>query len=322
VAADLGPSPEPAATNAPAQASAVSPALSRTANLREWLVRTGRRLLDWTRALRVEHWWVAALAVVFVVSALVCLAGRLHFYLGDIGDGSNRLYLYSTLAEALATILALLVTATLVATQLAAQSFTPRVVRYRIRDPWLWGAVAVYGLGILASFAGLARSGLLYLHTVWQQRLADLAVLLACAALLYTVPFAVAVLRSLESDSFIAWLMKKGEYEGLEDFMRKATNEGLVRQLELAMRKLPSHAASELFKTRGDLEVARKFASLGTRLGRYAATHKDPEGITVAMDYLTAMTQFCTEGIYRAAADVFNESVRELETAAEEAFGQ
>jgi hypothetical protein len=260
--------------------------------------------------------------VAFLVVAVACLAGRLQLYSGDIGDASNRLYLFSTLAEALASILALLVTATLVATQLAAQTFTPRVVAYRIRDPWLWGAVAVFGLGILVCFVSLARSGLLYLHTMWQQRGADLGVLFACTALLYTVPFTLAVLRSLESRSFITWLLDKGEYEGLEDFMRKAINEGLVRQLALAVRGLADHAKSELAKTEGNLELARKFAGLGMRLGRYAATHKDPEGIIVAMDYLAMMTQYCTERIYRAAADVFNESVRELETAAEEAFGQ
>ena len=257
-----------------------------------------------------------------MVLAFLCLAGRLHLYLGDIGEGANRLYLYSTLAQVQATILALLVTATLLATQLAAQNFTPRVVRYRMRDPWLWVAVAVFGLGILASLAGLARSGLFYLHTVWQQRLVDLAVLLAGAALFYTVPFTLAVLRSLEPGSFIGWLLKKREYQGLEDFMRRAINEGLVRQLELAMSKLAGHAKFELARTKGDLEVARTFAGLGTRLGRYAATHKDPEGIMVAMDYLTAMTRYCTYKIYRAAADVFNESVQELETAAQEAFGQ
>jgi len=104
--------------------------------------------------------------------------------------------------------------------------------------------------------------------------------------------------------------------------MRKAINEGLVRQLGLAMVNLAGHAASEVVRTNGNLEVARKFAVLGTRLGRYAASHKDPEGIMVAMDYLTTMTRYCTERIFRSAADVFNESVRELETAAEEAFGQ
>lgn len=317
MATDLSPSPEPAATNAPAK-----PRLApHGAAPKTWPARL-RDSLAWARTWRIEHWWAVTLALVLLVVAVACLAGRVHLYSGDIGEGSNRLYLYSTLAEALATILALLVTATLVATQLAAQTFTPRVVRYRIRDPWLWGAVAVFGLGILASFAGLARSGLLYLHTVWQQRLMDLAVLLAFLALLYTVPFTLAVLRSLESRSFIAWLLKKGEYHGLEDFMRKAVNEGLVRQLGLAMDELADHAASELVRTNGDLEVARKFAGLGTRLGRYAATHKDPEGVMVAMDYLTGMTRYCTDKIYRPAADVFNESVKELVTAAEEAFGQ
>jgi len=281
-----------------------------------------RPLLNRARELRVEHWLTTAIALAFLGLFVACLSGRVHLYSGDVGDGSNRFYLLSAIAQTLATILALLITATLVATQLAAQSFTPRVVSYRLRDPWLWGAVGIYLAGILASLAAIARARAARSHPIWDWWSLDLTLLLTAAGLLYLAPFTLAILRSLEPVTFIRHLLKNAEYGGLEDFMRRAVNEGLVRQLQMAILMLGRHATAELRQSAGAVDDARRFADLGVRLGKYAASEKDPEGIVVAMDYLTKMTIHCTDRIYRSAADVFNESVIELQRIAEEAFGQ
>jgi len=257
-----------------------------------------------------------------VVVAVACLDGRVHLYSGDVGDGANRLVLYSTIAEALAALLALLVTATLVATQLATQTFTPRVVRYRIRDPWLWGAIVVFSLGILSSLVGIARSGSLHFHTAWQQRQPDLVLMLALASLAYTGPFTLAMLRSMESQSFIAWLLKIREYQGVEDFMRNAINQGLSGELGIAILLLRLHAHAAIATAQGNPGSATTFAKFGVRLGRYAATKKDPESFGLALSYLTFMTTDCTHMMFRAAADVFNEAVVNLHTIAEETFGR
>jgi len=274
------------------------------------------------RDLRFEHWYTFAIVLVFLSLFVACLSGKVHLYLGDVGDGSNRFYLLSAIAQTLATILALLVTATLVATQLAAQTFTPRVVGYRRRDPWLWGAVGIYLAGIIASLAAIAIARAAKSHPIWNWWSVDLTLLLTGAGLLYLVPFTLAILRSLEPASFIRYLLENGQYDGLEDFMRRAVNEGLVRQLQTAVSMLGGHARSRLRQTVGGVSEARRFAEFGIGLGKYAAAKKDPEAIIVAMDYLTQMTVHCTNRVYRPSADVFNESVVELQGIAEEAFGQ
>jgi hypothetical protein len=253
------------------------------------------------RDLRFEHWYTFAIVLVFLSLFVACLSGKVHLYLGDVGDGSNRFYLLSAIAQTLATILALLVTATLVATQLAAQTFTPRVVGYRRRDPWLWGAVGIYLAGIIASLAAIAIARAAKSHPIWNWWSVDLTLLLTGAGLLY---------------------LENGQYDGLEDFMRRAVNEGLVRQLQTAVSMLGGHARSRLRQTVGGVSEARRFAEFGIGLGKYAAAKKDPEAIIVAMDYLTQMTVHCTNRVYRPSADVFNESVVELQGIAEEAFGQ
>ena len=281
-----------------------------------------RPLLNRARELRVEHWLTFAIALAFLGLFVACLSGRVHLYSGDVGDGSNRFYLLSAIAQTLATILALLITATLVATQLAAQSFTPRVVTYRLRDPWLWGAVGIYLAGIVVSLAAISGARAARTHVIWNWWFLDLSLLVTGAGLLYLAPFTLAVLRSLEPVTFIRYLLKNAEYGGLEDFMRRAVNEGLVRQLQMAVLMLGQHATGQLQQSGGAVDGARVFASLGVSLGKYGAAEKDPEGIIIAMDFLTRMTVYCTHRIYRSAADVFKESVIELQGIAEEAFGQ
>ncbi len=273
---------------------------------------------------RGYHWeyWVAL--IVFLGAAVLgagVLAGWVHLYAGDEGEGSNRYYLLSAIAQALAAILALAVTATLVATQLAAQTFTPRVINHRLRDPWLWIGLGLYFAAILASLAGIAQTRATRANPVLDARIVDLTLVLTGVALLYLVPFTAAVLRSLETVSFIRYLLEREDYRALEDIMRKAMNEGLVRQVSTAMLMLRLHAINRLWLAHGAPTRAREFAELGVRLGKFAAAEKDPEAIVVAMQYLTAMTTYCTDHVFRGAADVFNESVVELQKTAEEAFG-
>ena len=277
----------------------------------------------WPRWFLIEHWLTLMLVVAFVALFVLDLMGYVRLYAGDTSpDGANRFYLLSALAQTLGAIAALVVTATLVATQLAAQSFTPRAVRYRLHDPWLWWAIGIYLGAISLSLGGIAAAKGAKGHLIWDWWSVEVALLLGGAALAYLVPFTVAVLRSLETESFVRELLRGREYSGLEDFTRKAINEGLVGQTQMALSMLGGHAQTVLRQNGGSLDDARRFASLGVKLGRYAATEKDPEAIIVAMNYLTDMTTYCTDSVYRAAADVFNESVVELQNAAEEVFGQ
>src|SRR5208337_4739905 len=117
----------------------------------------------------------------------------------------------------------------------------------------------------------------------------------------------------------IRTLLVNSEYPALEDLMRKAVNEGLVRQLETAKSMLQEHATAVLGRSGGSISEARRFAELGVRLGRYAAAEKDPEATIVAIEYLTDMTIQCTHRVHRAAADIFNEAVVTLQMLAEEA---
>lgn len=279
-----------------------------------------KSIWEFVGTLRLEHWFSFAILVGFGSFLAACISGSIHLYVGN-HDGTNRLYLLSTISETLGSILALVVTATLVATQLATQGFSPEVVRFRLRDPWLWCAIGVYLLAILCSLAAMARPAWVRADWAWGLSSVDLTLLLSGAALTFLVPFTLAILRSFETVSFIGSLLSNSRYGALEDLMRKAVNEGLVRQLETAKSMLQDHAIRILGRSGGSVTEARRFAELGVRLGRYAAAERDPEATIVAIEYLTDMTIDCTRRVHRGAADIFNEAVVALQRMAEEGFG-
>lgn len=284
------------------------------------VARWGQRQLRHIRpAWEPEHWWALGLAVAgLVVLALICL-DRLYLYGGDTRDYSNRLYLLSSIVQALAAILALLVTLTLVATQLAAEAYSPRVVRLRLRDPWLWGAVGLYLAAILWALLFQSWLGLLGEKSV------DIAILFAAEALLYLVPFTLATLRSLDPESMARSFARTGQYEALDDMIRKATNEALLSVVEGALQLLTIGAERELLEA-GDRVGVREGAAhrVGARfrsIGRHACQRKNIDALGAVQDTLGDVVAYCTQQRWRGAANILNGVAMELEDYALTWFG-
>lgn len=242
--------------------------------------------------------------------------GNVHLYAGDIDEiGTNRLYLLSAISQALAAILAVLVTLTLITTQLASQTFTPQIVRQRLSDPWFWGAILIYGFAIL--WAIFAKAELKWFEdsasSDWDIWSVDIALLSTCFALLYLVPFFIATLKSLDPHTFVEKLLHKHLYEHLEDFMRKSVNEGLVNMLEKSLNALRDHTIDELDRNEQERNgKANKFAGQVFEIGRYACRKRNIEAWEHVMSWLTRATTYCTKRKFRRSADIFNDRVYEL----------
>jgi uncharacterized membrane protein len=85
--------------------------------------------------------------------------------LSDMGFFDNERYLLSALVQSLAATIALVITLSLVAVQLAAQSYSARVIDVYKRNPDMWILLGIYivtifyGLGLL-KIVGLGVSGI------------------------------------------------------------------------------------------------------------------------------------------------------------------
>src|SRR3990172_4464208 len=278
------------------------------------MAKTGKaqRVPGWlVPKLKPEEWIVFGLFLLAVAGHYAIFTDRFHLYLGDVPNSANRLYLLSAIAQSLAAILAVLVTLTLVSTQLAASSYTPRIVRLKITDPWFWAAVGIYTVAILAAF--LAKAWLGWVSgTKWDTLSVDLVILWASLALLYLVPFFIATMRGLRPESIVQALLKKGYADALIDLMRKAVNDGSMTTLKHALSGLVIQFIVSAGKGLSRTQEAQEVASYCLDVGRYACRKGDVEACEVVLGHLTALTKFCTEQKLREAADVFNNAVREL----------
>ena len=229
----------------------------------------------------VEHILFALILVASTVLIILILRGKVHLYGGDIEKFSNRLYLLSAIAQSLAAILSLVVSLTLIATQLAAQTYSPRVVNLRLRDPWLWGAVGLY---IIAILWALEAHGKLALQ--WQKS-ADIAVLLAGVALLYLIPFTIATLHSLNPEEMARRLVSRSEYEALDDMIRKATQDSQISTIEDALKALTEGARLQV--RRGKIGETMELGSRILNAGLFLTKNKSLEGYESVVKKLTQL---------------------------------
>jgi len=70
-------------------------------------------------------------------------------------DGDSARYMLSALVQSEATIIAVVITLSLVAVQLAASSYSPRVIKIFIRSPDLWFILSIYVISIVYGLAVL-----------------------------------------------------------------------------------------------------------------------------------------------------------------------
>lgn len=115
------------------------------------------RIRDWEfRHPRIARsFWYSAL-LVFVLDACYCAFN--YFDLYHTNADSAR-YLLSAVVQAQAAIIAIVITLTLIAVQLTASAYSPRVIRVFKNNPDMWILLVIYGVSILY--------GLIVLKIVW-----------------------------------------------------------------------------------------------------------------------------------------------------------
>lgn len=94
--------------------------------------------------------WLRRLAFYSSLGAVVILASHIAFSYFNLlhTDVDSARYMLSALVQSEAAIVALVVTLSLVAVQLAAQSYSARVIEVFRRTPDLWILMGIYGIAI------------------------------------------------------------------------------------------------------------------------------------------------------------------------------
>jgi len=198
---------------------------------------------------------------------------------------------------------------------MAAGSYTPNVIEQRIRDPWLWFAVAIYVVAVGWSLALLANPAQWLNHAQTRQAdVVDTALVLAGAALLYIFPFVLATLKRLRPSYMAKWFIRRDEYRPLDELMRRSINDGMMTLLSGTLGRLAERAQARLEESAGAEGVAEELAGVFLSVGRHACQRGSPDAIEAVMNNLTSLVEYCNEPprLWRGAADEFNDAAKEL----------
>ena len=95
----------------------------------------------------IRRFWYLFLSALFAISVIIFNIVNIYFDRFHI-DGDSALYLLSALVQSQAAIIAIVVTLTLIAVQLAASSYSPRVIDIFKNYPTMWMLLSGYGVSI------------------------------------------------------------------------------------------------------------------------------------------------------------------------------
>ena len=105
---------------------------------------------DWWMSFESRHLWIARLFVYstcLAVVVLVCFSLFRYFNLFHTDADSAR-YMLSALVQSQAAIVAIVITLTLIAVQLTASAYSPRVIDIFKKNPDMWILLGCYGVSI------------------------------------------------------------------------------------------------------------------------------------------------------------------------------
>jgi predicted MFS family arabinose efflux permease len=119
-----------------------------------------KKILEWWRHFEFEHFKIAPIIVY-----LMCVLGVLSvccvlfnvFNLSDYPSCSSVKYMLSALVQSEAAIVAIVITVTLIAVQLTASAYSPRVIDIFKKNVDMWILLLVYGISIFSGFIVLTR---------------------------------------------------------------------------------------------------------------------------------------------------------------------
>ena len=267
-----------------------------------------------------------------VAATVLVLAGTVRVFAGDLGGSS--LFMLSSFLQSLAAVLGIAFTLTIIGIQLAAQSYTHRVIRLHTRS-----VVFVFTFGMfLAAMVLIAVLMASYAHmqATAEHPWVDLAIVWFVSALAVLVPFAVRTIRLLAPDNIAAALLSRLGVRQLEsgdtaavhiligpvfDMARKAIVGRDERTLELLMAQVRDRAivllADAALGPKGLSQLVRALGPEFRDLGWLAIDHLDIGAVKQVVDCLRALVcqagersdrRASAEELYAAIRDVWKEA--------------
>jgi len=122
--------------------------------IKQLFVNIWNNVHDWWMSFESRHMWITRLIVYFTCLAVVFLLCCILFCYFNLfhTDVNSARYMLSALVQSQAAIVAIVITLTLIAVQLTASAYSPRVIDIFKRNPDMWLLLGCYGVSIFYGF--------------------------------------------------------------------------------------------------------------------------------------------------------------------------
>jgi len=260
------------------------------------------RIRDW----EFRHPWIARPFWYFVLLVVVlgfCHGAFNHFELYHTDADSAR-YMLSAMVQAQAAIIAIVITLTLIAVQLTASAYSPRVIRIFRNNPDMWLLLSFYGLSMLYGIVVLkmvvGKAGEAVSQDVfWScgfvpispETCVSLAYLLEAFTLVALFPYMLNVIDLLRPENIINKLSIKITKDNILNSKKYPEKDpvqpimdiihGSVMKYDIATTRIGLEAVTDrmigIIDSHVEKEISRRFCDHFERVGRLTVNKMDGE---------------------------------------------
>ena len=268
------------------------------------------KLHDWWVSFELRHLWTARLIVYFTcLAAVVSVCFYLFRYFNLYHtDASSARYMLSAMVQSQAAIVAIVVSLTLIAVQLTASAYSPRVIDILKRNPDMWILLGCYGVSIFFGFIVLklvvgaegeavSQSAILSLGfvSVSFEFCVSLAYWFGVFTFVVLFPYMWNIFGLLKPGNIIKRLATEITKDKIikkeEDPIQPIVDiiHGSIMKYDLETTRVGLKAVTdrvigiietEIIGSDGEKEISERFCSHLTRVGRLTASRADEESTT------------------------------------------
>ena len=277
--------------------------------LKQLFVSIRNKVHDWWMSFEYRHLRVARIFVYGFLLLLVILVGAVtftHFNLFHTDAGSAR-YMLSALVQSQAAIVAIVITLTLIAVQLTASAYSPRVIDIFKKNPDMWILLGCYGVSIFYGFIVLklvegaegefvsqSVIGSLGWVSISFEAYVSLAYWLGAFTFVALFPYMLDVIQLLKPESIIKRLavkitrdkiinQKEDPFQPIMDIVHGSIMKYDLETTRIGLKEV-TERVTEIIDSEGEIEISGHFCKHLERVGKLAVSKTDEESITEVIE--------------------------------------
>ena len=241
-----------------------------------------------------RHLWASRIFVYSFLLLLVIFVGAIVFAKINLfhTDAHSARYMLSALVQSQAAIVAIVITLTLIAVQLTASAYSPRVIKIFRGNPDMWLLLSCYGISIFYGFMVLklvegAEGEFVSCVSIWFECYVSLAYWLGVFTFVALFPYMLNIIRLLKPESIIKRLAieitkdkiinsEEDPIQPIMDIIHGSIMKYDLETTRVGLKKVTKQVI-EIIDLNDEEKISKSFCGHLERVGGLAISREDAE---------------------------------------------